>query len=43
MMELNQTEQTALFEGLMDAEYRKLKPKFPRCRFQKGLCPEGLS
>lgn len=42
MMELNQTEQTALFEGLMDAEYRKLKPEFPRCRFQKELCPEGL-
>ena len=43
MMELNHTEQMALFEGLMDAEYRKLKPQFPRCRFKKELFPEDLS
>ena len=42
MMELNHTEQMALFEGLMDAEYRKLKPQFPRCRFKKELFPEGI-
>lgn len=41
-MELNQTEKMALFEGLMDAEYRKLKPEFPRCRFRKEFSPEGL-
>ena len=42
MMELNHTEQMALFEGLMDAEYRKLKPQFPRCRFKKEFFPEGI-
>ena len=42
MMELNHAEQMALFEGLMDAEYRKLKPQFPRCRFKKDFFPEGI-
>ena len=42
MMELNHTEQMALFEGLMDAEYRKLKPQFPRCRIKKEFFPEGI-
>ena len=42
MMELNHAEQMALFEGLMDAEYRKLKPQFPRCRFRKEFFPEGI-
>ena len=36
-MELTHVEQMALFEGLMDAEYRKLKPLFPRCRLKKAL------
>ena len=42
MMELNHTEQMALFEGLMDAEYRKLKPQFPRCRFKKEFSRKGF-
>ena len=41
MMELNHTEQMALFEGLMDLEYQ-LKPQFPRCRFKEELFPEGF-
>ena len=42
MMELNHAEQMALFEGLMDAEYRKLKRQFPRCRVRKEFLPVGL-
>lgn len=41
-MELTHVEQMALFEGLMDAEYRKLKPLFPRCRLKKALFTEGI-
>ena len=42
-MELTHVEQMALFEGLLDAEYRKLKPLFPRCRFKKEFFSEGIS
>ena len=41
-MELTHVEQMALFEGLMDAEYRKLKPLFPRCRLKKALFTGGI-
>lgn len=42
MMELTHVEQMALFEGLLDAEYRKLRPLFPRCRFKKHFSRRGF-
>ncbi|XBX07683.1 hypothetical protein QMP26_05860 [Enterocloster clostridioformis] len=41
-MEFTQAEITALFEGLMLAEQRKLKPLFPRCRFKTEVYDDAV-
>lgn len=41
-MEFTKTETTALFEGLLTAEHRKLKETFPRCRLRREITDSGI-
>ena len=42
-MEITKNQAIALFEGLMIAEHRKLKEKFPRCRLRREIADAGMT
>ena len=41
-MELSRRETVALFEGLMEAELRKMRRMYPRCRIERDLGEEEI-